>query len=117
MTMYSPRVNAHSADDRHRQSTFTASMSAPLAVAIRLSGHRQNATDLRHTLTSREAIAQAVGIIMARNDATPDAVLALLREASRDSIRGLAELAADTVETVAGQRPDVSSSHGPTVAD
>ncbi|WP_129711139.1 GAF and ANTAR domain-containing protein [Haloactinopolyspora alba] len=114
LTMYSTSSHAYSDDDLRRLSLLSAELPAALAVALRLAEQRHHAAGLRHAMTTRATIGQATGILMARHNCTQDAAFARLRDESRRRNRKLRELAADTVEGVSGQRPEVQAAHHPT---
>lgn len=77
-----------------------------LAVALKLADQSQVSEDLRHALTSRSVIDQAIGIIMAQQRCDASRAFDLLRRASQNRNINLRELAAEIVEAVGGHPPE-----------
>ena len=77
-----------------------ASVSASLALAVRLARHRDTAIDLRAAMSSRTTIDLAVGIVMAQNRCSQDRAVEILRSASSHRNVKLRDLAAELVATV-----------------
>ncbi|MGQ1795993.1 GAF and ANTAR domain-containing protein [Kocuria oceani] len=77
-----------------------ASVSASLALAVRLARHRDTETDLRAAMESRTTIDLAVGIVMAQNRCSQERAVQILRAASSHRNVKLRDLAADLVATV-----------------
>ena len=77
-----------------------------LAVALKLSDQTQLSEDLRHALTSRSVIDQAMGIIMAQQRCNASGAFDLLRRASQNRNIKLRELATEIVEAVGGHPPE-----------
>lgn len=65
----------------------------------------QVATQLHDALRSREAIAQAQGVLMERDRLSPDEASAQLRRTARETNITLRRLAEDTVASATGRGP------------
>lgn len=84
--------------DEHTQWAGTLlAMHAAWAVSMEVS--RQRAENLEVALRSNREIGTAIGVLMAQHKLTRDQALELLRLASQDSNRKLAEIATEVVET------------------
>ena len=73
-----------------------------LAIAVKLADQTQLSDDLRHALTSRSVIDQAIGIMMAQQRCDASGAFDLLRQASQNRNTKLRELAAEIVTAVGG---------------
>jgi GAF domain-containing protein len=88
-----------------RAERFAENAAGALALGLRLVSYSDLANQLRASLTSRAAIDQAVGIIMAQDRCTQHVAFATLRAASQNRNVKLRDVARDVVTGVAGEDP------------
>lgn len=79
---------------------LAAHAAAALAATVAQAESEHMAATLRQALETRTVIGQAQGILMARQDVTPDGAFDILRRASQRTNRKLREVAADIVQGV-----------------
>lgn len=105
LTLYSPHRQAFGTREIERIEHFTRSASRALAVAVRLASYTALVDQLRASLSTRAAIDQALGVIMAQNRCSQAEAFAVLRGASQRRNVKLRQLAEEIVANVSGQRP------------
>ena len=82
---------------RTRADLFAAQASGALLLAVRQLQQTQTTSQLETALSSRSVIDQAIGILMAQQNCSPQAGFDLLRRHSQNNNRPLREIAADLV--------------------
>jgi GAF domain-containing protein len=112
LNLYARSAKAFGAIQAERAETFAQTASGALVLARRLARYADLNDQLRASLASRSAIDQALGIIMAREQAGPrepdgnctqDRAFELLRAASQNTNTKLQDLARAIVTSVTGE--------------
>lgn len=93
--------------DRRRQyaEVFAAQASTALTLVMRQAADRETSQQLETALTSRTAIDQALGILMAQQRCTADEAFDLLRRHSQNTNHKLRDVATELITRVSGQPP------------
>jgi GAF domain-containing protein len=105
LNLYSTTVDGFSEETR-RTVQFTAGHIGLLLNAALKSAHQvQLNQQLRDALESRTVIDQAIGIVMAQQRCAADDAFAILRSASQNRNKKLAEIALEIVTAVGGSSP------------
>jgi hypothetical protein len=82
-----------------------AALEGPAELRCQLAAERKLTTQLRAALTSRAAIDQAIGILMAQQRCTAEQAFEILRTASQNRNVKLRHVAADIVTGLTGHPP------------
>src|SRR3954451_20171518 len=93
------------ADNVARATAVAGQVKAVLSVVLRQADLVQLTDHLKAALTSRSAIDQAIGILMAQQHCTAGEAFDVLRSASQNRNRKLRDVAADIVTSTSGQPP------------
>jgi transcriptional regulator with GAF, ATPase, and Fis domain len=105
LNFYSPQAGAFGAEETRRAEMFADPAAGALALGLRLVTYSQLVSQLRHSLTSRAVIDQAVGVIMGQERCTQDKAFAALRTASQNRNVKLRDIAREVVMGVTGEEP------------
>lgn len=105
INLYARTAAAFGTAEARRAEDFAQNASSVLTLAIRLASHATLIEQLRSSLTSRTAIDQALGIIMAREHCTQARAFSILRSASQNSNVKLRDIASAVVTSVSGEPP------------
>jgi GAF domain-containing protein len=106
LNLYSTRSHAFGHTEQELGVTIADHAGITIAAAVRYAERVQLTEQLQTALASREVIAQAIGIVMAGRQCTPDEAFAQLRSASQRSNRKLRVIATELVEKTAKQKPE-----------
>lgn len=111
LNLYSISNIPFTAEDHEAAENFAAHATGTLMVASRLAQLADLTGHLEAALTSRAAIDQAKGILIAENGCTPDEAFTLLRQASQNRNMKLRDLATQIVAQASHRPDDITSSH------
>jgi GAF domain-containing protein len=101
-------------DNVARATAVAGQVEAVLGVVLRQADLVQLTDQLKTALTSRSAIDQAIGILMAQQRCTSAEAFGLLRSASQNRNRKLRDVAADVITSTSGQAPQPHPFSDPT---
>lgn len=112
MKIYSARPGNYGPRDEHIMRLLAAQAAILLANSQSLREARRLSRQLTEALASRDAVAQAIGVLLARGAASQQDAFASLSAAARQSQRPVEEVARTLVTEVqaAGTRPDAGRS-------
>jgi GAF domain-containing protein len=105
--LYSLVVGSFDKAATHRAERFAYNASGALAMAVRLADHVALTDQLRASLASRSVIDQAIGVLMTQRRITAVAAFAILRTTSQNRNIKLRAFAAQIVEGVGAQPPQL----------
>jgi transcriptional regulator with GAF, ATPase, and Fis domain len=106
LNLYGRGVAAFGEAQTRLAEQFAENAAGALALGQRLVSYAALTEQLRESLGSRAVIDQAVGILMGQEHWTQDKAIAALRSASQNRNVKLRALAAEIVESVAGEAPE-----------
>lgn len=107
ISLYSPEAHDFDVDMVRAVEAHVHHASSALRLAVRMARHRDLERDLRAAMASRTIIDLAVGIIMGQNRCSQDEAVEILKAASNHRNLRLGEVAADVVEAVSRQTPQI----------
>jgi hypothetical protein len=93
LNLYSDRAHAFTEGDRRAAESWAAQASGALSVALRMAEREAVVDHLHLGMVSRQAIGQAVGLLMAQRRCTADEAFGLLKAASQRSNEKLRDIA------------------------
>jgi hypothetical protein len=102
LNLYAPTPQAYDEETLQRARVFTQEVARTIPAAIRLFEADERATQLEQALASRSTIDQALGVLMAQNQCTPDVAFGILRRASQNRNVKLRDVAATIIERFTG---------------
>lgn len=105
LNLYSFHPRAFQQATREQAQTFAGNIAGAIAVALRMANQAELTDNLRAALDSRTVIDQALGILMAQQRCGAEEAFAILRSASQHRNVKLRQVAAEVVESVAGEPP------------
>ncbi len=105
LTLYSFYPRAYQQATCEQAQTFAGNAAGAIAVALRMANQAELTDNLRTALDSRTVIDQALGILMAQQRCGAEEAFAILRSASQHRNVKLRQVAAEVVESVAGEPP------------
>jgi GAF domain-containing protein len=109
LNLYAGEDDAFGSSDAELAELFARQASTVLENAMSFSEAQARNRQLEEALETRETIAQAMGILMARQRITSDEAFDILRRASQRQNRKLRELAGELVESATAGRTDGSA--------
>lgn len=105
LNLYGRATGGLTRAEKERAQRFADRASGAIALAARTAEQHNIIEDLQAALTSRTAIDQALGIIMAQQGCTAEHAFALLRQNSQHRNIKLRDLAAELITEVSGEPP------------
>ena len=102
LNLYAPAPQAFDDETLHRATLFTEEVARTIPAAVRLFEADERASQLEQALASRSTIDQALGVLMAQNQCTPDVAFGILRRASQNRNLKLRDVAASIIERFTG---------------
>ena len=103
LNLYAPAPQAFDDATLGQATLFAEEVARTLPAAVRIFEADERATQLEQALASRSTIDQAIGVLMAQNQCTPDVAFGILRRASQNRNIKLRDVAAAIIERYTGQ--------------
>jgi len=105
LNLYGSRPGNFGGIVRQHAEIFAVQAATALLLVLRTADHSQRSVQLEQALSSRTAIDQAIGILMAQQECTAEEAFALLRAHSQNNNRKLRDVAAELITRVSGRAP------------